>query len=102
MKPQTRRRILMITVGMIVALALVYGFLPKPVPVDLMAVKRGPLRSVVLDPRSRAEAEAAVAPAQAALAAAEERENAAAAEADYAKVRLERNKTLCKRAYISK
>lgn len=151
MKAQTRRRVLIITVGTVVAFALVYGFLPKPVPVDLVAVKRGPLRvtieeegrtrvkdrfvlsapvpgymqrieldvgdavnkgqcvalleplrSVVLDPRSRAEAEAAVASAQAALAAAEERENAAAAEAEYAKVRLERNKELFEGAYISK
>jgi HlyD family secretion protein len=151
MKAQTRRRVLIITVCTIVALALVYGFLPKPVSVDLVAVKRGPLRvtveeegrtrvkdrfilsapvpgymqrisldvgdpvnkgqrvalleplrSVVLDPRSRADAEAAAAAAQAALAAAEEKEHAAAADAEYATARLERNKKLFEGGYISK
>ena len=143
MNAQLRRRIMIITVGTIVVLALVYGFLPKPVPVDVVTATRGPLRvtveeegrtrvkdrfvisapvpgylqrirldvgdpvqkgqcvvlleplrSSVLDPRSRAEAEAAVAAAQAGLAAAEEKERAAAADAEYASVKLERNKGL--------
>ena len=34
MKAQVRRRILIITVAAVVALGLVYGFLPKPVEVD--------------------------------------------------------------------
>src|SRR5512135_947920 len=130
MKAAVRRRILAITVGLVVLLGLVYGFLPKPVSVDATAAKHGPmrvaveeegrtrvkdrfvvsapvpgylrridlevgdtiskgqqiatldpLRSAVLDPRSRAEAEAAVAAAQASLDVARERANAAAADA---------------------
>ncbi len=49
-----------------------------------------PLRSEVLDPRSRAEAEARVASARAAMQAASERAEAAAAQADYTSAELER------------
>src|SRR5512143_3204347 len=126
MKAQTRRRVFVITVGVLVALALVYGFMPKPVTVDTVRAARGPLRvtveeegrtrvkdrfvvsapvpgylrridldvgdavskggqiaaleplrSTVLDPRSRAEAEASAASAKAVLDAAKEKARAA-------------------------
>lgn len=151
MKAQVRRRILIITVTAVVALGLVYGFLPKPVEVDVTAAKRGPLRvtveeegrtrvkdrfvvsapvagylkrvklevgdavlkgqavarleplrSTVLDPRSRAEAEAAVASAKAALAAAKEKTRAAAADAEYARERNVRMKKLAEGGFISR
>jgi HlyD family secretion protein len=73
------------------------------------AVKKGqvvvelePLRSSVLDPRSRAEAEAAVLSADAALKAAEENSQRAAAEAEYAKANLVRIKKLFEQGYVSK
>jgi HlyD family secretion protein len=47
MTAQTRRRIFVISVGAIVLAAVVYGFLPKPVPVDVAVVKRAPLRVTV-------------------------------------------------------
>ena len=151
MKAQVRRRILMITVAVVVALGLVYGFLPKPVPVDVTAAKRGelrvtveeegrtrvkdrfvvsapvagylkrielevgdtvrkgqgvalldPLRSTVLDPRSRAEAEAVAASAKAALDAAKEKSRAAAADAEYSRERNTRMRKLFAGGYISK
>lgn len=61
-----------------------------------------PLRSAVLDPRSRAEAEASVSSARSALKAAEENVRAAEAEADYARKRLERLKNLYAENLISK
>jgi len=61
-----------------------------------------PLRSNILDPRSRAEAEAAISAAQAGLNSALENARAAAAEADYAKQKLERSKKLYDEGYISK
>ena len=54
-----------------------------------------PLRSAVLDPRSRAEAQARVGAAQAALAAAQQRTQAAAAEAEYARTEYRRIGELC-------
>ena len=150
MKAQTRRRVFVVTVGVLVTLALVYGFMPKPVTVDTVRAARGllrvtveeegrtrvkdrfvvsapvpgylrridldvgdvvhkgqqvamlePLRSTVLDPRSRATAEAAVAAAKAALDAAKEKARAAAADADYAREREVRMKKLAAREYIS-
>ncbi len=72
------------------------------------AVSRGqvlvelePLRSTILDPRSRAEAQARVAAAEAALRAAEEDAQAALAEADYAAAQLERLRALFPKGYIS-
>lgn len=72
------------------------------------AVKKGrtvaelePLRSAVLDPRSKAEAEAAVSAAEAALKAAEEKQRSAAAEATYAASSLERLQELFKEGYVS-
>src|SRR5512135_882282 len=47
MKAAVRRRILGITVGVVVLLALVYGFLPKPVSVDAIAARHGPMRVTV-------------------------------------------------------
>jgi len=47
MKAEVRRRVLVITVGAVVALGLVYGFLPKPVSVDAVAARRGPMRVTV-------------------------------------------------------
>lgn len=151
MKAQTRRRLLVITVGVIVAAVLIYGFLPKPVAVDAVKATRGllrvtveeegrtrvkdrfvvsapvtgylkrinldvgdvvrkgqkvallePLRSTVLDPRSRAEAEAAVTAARSAFQSAEEKEHAAAADAEYARLRLERSKKLYEGGYVAK
>jgi len=61
-----------------------------------------PLRSPVLDSRSRAEATAAVSAAAAALNAATERESAAAADADYTEKRLERLKNLYAKGSIAK
>jgi len=143
MNAQTRRRVLVITVGLIVVLAVAYGFLPKPVRVDVAQSQRGPLRvtveeegrtrvkdrfvvsapvsgylrrialepgdrvrtgqqvavleplrSTVLDPRSRAEAEAAVS-------AAREKTRAAAADAAYARDRETRMKRLAVEGYIA-
>ncbi|HSM78508.1 MAG TPA: efflux RND transporter periplasmic adaptor subunit, partial [Bryobacteraceae bacterium] len=151
MKPEIRRRILVLSVGTVVAIGILYGFMPKPVPVDIVPASRGPLRvtieeegrtrvkdrfvisapvsgylrrielnvgdaiekgqraaaleplrSTVLDPRSRAEAEAAVAAAQATLKAAEEKEHAAAADAGYAQQKWERSRKLFAGGYIAR
>jgi HlyD family secretion protein len=61
-----------------------------------------PLRSTVLDPRSRAEAEAGVAAARAALEAAKENARAATADAEYSRERGPRMKKLAEGGYISK
>ena len=61
-----------------------------------------PLRSTVLDPRSRAEALAALSAARAALNAAKENAQAAAASADYARKNLERQKRLYDSGYVAK
>lgn len=151
MKAEVRRRILVISVAMIIALGLLYGFLPKPVPVEIAPAKRGPLRvtveeegrtrvkdrfvisapvagylrrieleagdavrkgqavalleplrSSVLDPRSRAEAGAAAASAKAALGAAKEKARAAAADTEYARERNVRMKKLAEGGFIAK
>ncbi len=47
MTAQTRRRVFVITVGVLVAAAVAYGFLPKPVAVDIAKAARGPLRVTV-------------------------------------------------------
>jgi HlyD family secretion protein len=61
-----------------------------------------PLRSGVLDPRSRAEAEATASAAQATLISAEENLRAAAADAEYSRQKLERSKKLFELGYISR
>lgn len=151
MNAQLRRRIFIISVGTIVLAAIMYGFLPKPVPVDIAAAQRAPLRvtveeegrtrvrdryvvsapvpgylrrielevgdrvnrgqqvalleplrSAVLDPRSRAEAEAAVTSAQANVSAVREKARAAAADAEYARERESRMKKLAGEGFIAK
>ena len=61
-----------------------------------------PLRSQVLDPRSRAEAEAGATAAEASLNAAIERESAVSADTDYLEKRLERLKNLYAKGSIAK
>ncbi len=73
-----------------------------PVKKGQKVVELEPLRSAVLDPRSRAEAEASVSSARSSLKAAEENARAAEAEADYARKRLERLKNLYAENLISK
>jgi len=151
MKPHIRRRILVIAVSVVVVLAVVYGFMPKPVQVDAVSAKKGPmrvtvdeegktrvrdrfvisapvagylrrvelevgdsvakgqivaelepLRSTVLDPRSRAEALATLSAAQAALNAAKENARSADAAAEYAQKNRERQKALYDRGYVAK
>ncbi len=151
MRPEVRRRILIITVSVAVILLLVYGFMPKPVYIDSAQAKKGtmrvtvdeegktrvkdrfvvsapvagylrrielevgdeikkgqvvaelePLRSSVLDPRSRAEALAAVSTAQATLNAVKEEERSAEAAAEYAKKNIERQKRLFESGYVAK
>jgi len=67
-----------------------------------VVVELEPLRSVVLDPRSRAEAVAAVSAAEAALKASEENLKAAAAEAHYAASNLTRVQNLFKENLVSR
>lgn len=146
-----KRWIIVAGLAVTVIAAVVFGFLPGPVPVDLEKVSRGlmqvaieeegktrvkdrfvlsapvagymrritldvgdtvkkgqtlvelePLRSVVLDPRSRAAAEAAVSGAAAGLKAAEENVRAADAAAEYARVSLDRTKKLYDLGYTSR
>jgi HlyD family secretion protein len=141
--------VIIITVGVISA--IVYGFMPKPISVDLVKVSRGsfkvtveeegktsvkdrfilsapvagfkrrikfdvgdrvrkgqtlvelePLKSNLLDPRSRAAAEAAVSSAEASLKVEEERAQAAAADAEYARKNFERIKKLFEGGYVAK
>ncbi len=47
MKVNIRRRIAVVTVIGLVILAVVYGFMPKPVPVDVKKAVRGPLRVTI-------------------------------------------------------
>jgi HlyD family secretion protein len=61
-----------------------------------------PMRSAVLDARSRAEAQARVAASEAALAAAQQRAQAAAAEAEYARAEFRRIGELCTENCASK
>jgi HlyD family secretion protein len=151
MQVNIRRKIVVVTLMALVLLAVIYGFMPKPVPADVAKAERGslrvtieeegktrvkerfvisapvsgymrrveldvgdqvskgqtlvvlePMRSTVLDPRSYAEARAAVSAAQAVLKSAEENARAAAADADYAKVRYERDKKLFEKGYIAR
>jgi HlyD family secretion protein len=151
MQANVRRRIAVITIMALVILSVVYGFMPRPVAVDVVKAGRGPfrvtveeegktrvkdrfvisapvsgymrrvqldvgdpvkkgqaivvlepMRSDVLDPRRRAEAEAAVSAARADLNAAEENARAATADAEYARLRLERNRKLQNQGYIAR
>jgi HlyD family secretion protein len=140
-----------IGLGIVITGAILYAFLPGPVPIEVSAVtsgplqvtveedgktrvidrfvvsapvagyarrvelevgdsvKRGqplvvvePLRSQVLDPRSRAEAESRVSAAMASLNAAQENERAAATDAEHAAADLARLKPLFESGYASK
>jgi len=151
MRPETRRKILVITVAAAVIAALSYGFMPKPVQVDIAVAVKGqmkvtvdeegkvrvkerfvvsapvagflrrvglkagdainkgqviaelePLRSAMLDPRSRAEALATVSAAQAALNAAREDARSAEAAYEYARSSSERLRKLFNSGYIAK
>ncbi|MBI5460853.1 MAG: efflux transporter periplasmic adaptor subunit, partial [Gammaproteobacteria bacterium] len=133
------------------AAALTWGFMPRPVPVDIASAQRAPLRvtveeegrtrvidryvvsapvagyarrieldvgdaveqgqtlveleplrSEVLDPRSRATAEARVAAAQAGFQVAEQNARAAATDAEMAKKEFARRKTLAADGRISR
>ncbi|MEW6262848.1 MAG: efflux RND transporter periplasmic adaptor subunit [Thermodesulfobacteriota bacterium] len=135
----------------VVALAVAYGFMPRPVPVELekaalkpmrvtieeegktrikdtfvvsapvsgymrrLELKVGdpvardqalvelePLRSTVLDPRTKAQAEARVKAAQAALNAAQEKAVAVRAEANYAEIKLERTRKLFSTGHVAR
>jgi len=146
-----RRWVIVITITAVVLLAIVYGFMPKPVPVDLVKISRGPLKVTVeeegktrvqdrfvvsapvtgsirrikldvgdrvqkgqtlveleplksnlLDPRSRAAAEATVSSAEASLKVEEERARAAAADAEYTQRNLERIKKLFEGGYVAR
>ena len=148
---QLRRWIIVIIITAGVLLGIVYGFMPKPVPVDLVKASRGPLRVTVeeeaktrvkdrfivsapvagfmrrikfdvgdrvrkgqplaeleplksnlLDPRSRAAAEAAVSSAEASLKVEEERVRAATADTEYARKNFERVKKLYEGGYVAK
>jgi len=143
----------LIVIGVVAAVLamIVYGFLPRPIAVDVVKASRGPLtvtveeegktrvkdrfvisapvsgymrrialeagdfvkrgqtvaeleplRSAVLDPRSRAAAEAEVSSAEAALKASEENAAARAADAEYAQENRKRMKDLYARGYVSK
>ncbi|MCK9364568.1 MAG: HlyD family efflux transporter periplasmic adaptor subunit [Syntrophales bacterium] len=47
MKAATRRTLLLTIIILAVILATIYGFLPKPIAVDLVAAERGPLRVAI-------------------------------------------------------
>jgi HlyD family secretion protein len=118
------RRTVGIAIAVLIVLAIVHGFMPKPVPVDTVEAKRAPmtvtvveegktrgkgaviaelepLRSEVLDPRRKAEAGARVKAAQASLSAAEESVRAAQAEADYAEAEFNRMTKLHADGYVT-
>lgn len=148
---RSHRWIIVIIIIVGVISAIVYGFMPKPVTVDLVKVSRGslkvtveeegktsvkdrfvlsapvagfkrrikldvgdrvqkgqtlvelePLKSNLLDPRSRAAAEAAVSSAKAALKVEEERVRAATADTEYAEKNFERIKKLHEGGYVAK
>ncbi|GBD97605.1 MAG TPA: efflux RND transporter periplasmic adaptor subunit [Nitrospirae bacterium] len=145
-----RRRAGLFAILAAIILAIAYGFMPKPLPVETAEVKRKymrvaieeegrtriidrfiisapvagfarrieldagdpvskgeaitelePLRSNVLDPRSRAEAKARVAAAEASLRAVKENVHAAKASAEFAKKELDRLRQLFKDALVA-
>lgn len=140
---QLSRKMWLYVLLAVIILALGYGFMPRPVPVETSEVKRGqmrvaikeagktrvenrfvvsapvagyalrinldvgdtvdrgqvitelePLRSTVLDPRSRAEAKARVSAAEAAISSSKENAQAAKADAEFAEKELGRIKQL--------
>lgn len=145
------RWVIVIALASLAILVIAYGFIARPVAVDLATVSRAPfrliveeegktrvrdrfvisspvagflrrvmldvgdpvkrgqvvaelepLRSAVLDPRSRAEAEAEVSAAEAAVRAAEENLHAAEAAAGYAAANHERTRKLFEAGYDSR
>jgi HlyD family secretion protein len=151
MPPPWKKWIGPIGIGAVMIGAILYTFVPGPVPVEVTAAADGPLqvtvdedgktrvidrfvvsapvagyarriemdvgdpikrnqplvvveplRSQVLDPRSRAEAESRVSAAKAALNAAQENERAAATEAEHAAADLERLTPLFESGFASK
>lgn len=150
-KMHLRRWIIVIIIIVGVISAIVYGFMPKPISVDVVKVSRGslkvtveeegktsvkdlfvlsapvagfkrrikfdvgdrvqkgqtlveiePLKSNLLDPRSRAAAEAAVSSAEASLRVEEERAKAATADKEYTEKNFERIKKLHEGGYVAK
>ncbi len=53
MQVNVRRRIAVLAIMTLVIAAVIYGFIPKPVPVDVVSVARGPLR-VTIDEEGKA------------------------------------------------
>ncbi len=47
MQVNTRRRIVVISIMALVVLAVAYGFMPRPVPVDVVKAARGPFRVTI-------------------------------------------------------
>lgn len=47
MNRKTRKRLILVGIGLVVLLALVYGFWPEAVPVDRATVQRGPLQVII-------------------------------------------------------
>ena len=148
---RTRRWFIIAIIAAAVGLAILYGFMPRPVPVETAKVSRGslqvtieeegktrvrdrfvvsapvagymhrveldvgdavrkdqtivelePLRSAILDPRSREAAETSVRSAEASLRAAEERARASAANEEYARKNRDRIQKLFGAGYVSK
>ncbi len=146
-----QRRIGMIALAMLIVLFIAYGFMPKPVTVDIVEVSRGklqvtveeegktrvidryviyapvsgyarrieldvgdavahgevlmaldPLRSTVLDPRSRAEAEARVGAAESRLKSAQQDVSATTADANFANKELKRFREIFKDGAVSR
>ena len=148
---RTRRWFIIAIIAAAVGLAILYGFMPRPVAVETAKVLRGPLqvtieeegktrvrdrfvvsapvagymhrveldvgdpvrkdqtiveleplRSAILDPRSREAAETSVRSAEASLRAAEERARASAANEEYARKNRDRIQKLFGAGYVSK
>lgn len=146
-----RRQLMIALIVMLIAGALIYGFLPRPVPVETVTVSRGalqvvieeegktrlkdrfeisapvagtlcrldwhvgdpvkagqrlceitPLKSVLLDPRSKADAEDRVLAAEAALRTAQARVTADAASAEFARSEYNRIKQVYDKKLISR
>ncbi len=147
---QTKRTVIIIIIALLVVAALIYGYRPEPIAVDVYTARRGPMRlvieeegktrvtdrfvvsapvagftrrvvfdagdavkkgevlalieprrSLILDPRSRAEARSRVKGAEAAMKAAGERRTALRAEAEYAASELKRLTGLLKEGFLS-
>lgn len=47
MKKPTRRQAILIGIGAVILIAIIWAFMPDPIPVDVAAVTRGPLQVIV-------------------------------------------------------